>query len=385
VLGGLWTKTRTPIGLDLGSACIRMVQLQQRADGLAATAVASRPLPEQAAIGSDAYHQAVGQAVSDILAGGGFTGRRIVSCLPVAVMHYKNLRLPKMPMTDMAQAVYWDAQERLRSIGQKLATQFVDAGEVRQGDEVRHEIILMAAPEEFIDKHLKSLVKAGLQVDAIECAPPAITRAIHHDHNEDKSGLHCLSIDVGYSHTQIMITKADHVQFFKSIEVGCEHMDRAIAHQLHVTLAEAAELREQLCATPASAQPSQESNASEQAAQAMAGVAEMRQQAQLAMRSTLNDLGREVALCLRYYGVTFRGVRPSKALLFGGVSHLQPLIDILDHEAGLHCEPADPFEQIDVRAVHQNLSDPRWRGAWACAVGAARWGLPVATSGRVAA
>src|SRR6202035_1889908 len=35
-------------------------------------------------------------------------------------------------------------------------------------------------------------------------------------------------------------------------------------------------------------------------------------------RSAMEELGREISLCLRYYSVTFRGHRPSKLRLVGG-------------------------------------------------------------------
>jgi hypothetical protein len=49
-----------------------------------------------------------------------------------------------------------------------------------------------------------------------------------------------------------------------------------------------------------------------------------------ATRSTMEELGREIGLCLRYYSVTFRGQRPNKLRLLGGEAADPMLLGVLN-------------------------------------------------------
>src|SRR5690606_19290036 len=85
-----------PIGLDIGTDSIRMLQLEIVDDAPAVlAAMRQRRSVSPAAEGggpadlSDTLRRMVRQ--------GGFHGRRVVASLPREILHLKNLRLPPMP------------------------------------------------------------------------------------------------------------------------------------------------------------------------------------------------------------------------------------------------------------------------------------------------
>jgi len=354
VFGGRRKSVEGPIGIDVGDHTIRMLQFAYEGDKPVAIAAASRPLGHGIGPQSgDAYHQAVADAVKDMLAHGGFHGRRVVSCLPAASIIYKNIRLPKMPYDELAGAVEWEASERLKFAGDAMNIQFYDAGEVIQGQDKRQEVILLAAPRKFIDLHIESLQRSEIDLCAIDAVPSALARCndyAYPQNDEDDAPVRVV-IDVGYNGTKVLITRGSRICFFKLIETGGRHMDEALAEKLGLPTATAAEVRHEWM------------NGNDQGANGAQIVA--------ALAPVVEEMAREIGLCLRYYSVTFRGRRPEEAWIVGGESGNTWLWARLCDEVDLKPSSQDPLGSFDLTQVLSEVGGPaQWTG-WGVAVGLA--------------
>jgi len=349
VFGGTLNKRLCPIGVDVGSQHIKLMQLERSGDGYRAVAAASADLPLDLSPGSDAYHQAVAETVNAARQAGGFVGKTAVSALPADAVQYKNLRLPKMPAKDLASAVRWEANDRLQLTSEPHAVQYFDAGEVRQGDEDRHEVILLAAPESFVEKHVAALVEAGLTPEAIDVVPGALARCL--ELNADQAGAEMprVMIDIGFSGSKVLICRGGRILFFKLIDIGGKHFDEAAAKHLSVPRSELTALRQQMHRDESSVQE------------------HIRRAIYESIRPALAELGREIGLCLRYYSVTFRGRRPEQADLIGGESGQAWLEKMLTEQAGVAIATADPLAAVDCAAVAQVIGPAS--PAWAVAAG----------------
>jgi hypothetical protein len=60
-------------------------------------------------------------------------------------------------------------------------------------------------------------------------------------------------------------------------------------------------------------------------------------------RSIIEDLGREISLCLRYYSVTFRGHRPTRLRLVGGEACDPQLLALLNSNLTIPVEAGKPL------------------------------------------
>src|SRR5687768_4694335 len=114
-----------------------MLQLERSGDGYAVVAAESRALPAEVPAESAPRVDMFVGLIRDMLDTGGFSGRKVVSCLPAKALHYKNLRVPRMPADELKAAVEWEAADRLKLPVDAMHIQFFDAGEVRQGEELR--------------------------------------------------------------------------------------------------------------------------------------------------------------------------------------------------------------------------------------------------------
>ncbi len=353
MFGGGRKSSDTPIGVDVGDHTIRMIQFTHDGDKPAAVAAASRPLGRDVnpKLG-DAYHQAVSDVIRDMLATGHFRGHRVVSCLPAASLQYKNIRLPKMPRDELAPAVQFEASERLKFSGDAMNVQFFDAGEVLQGQDARQEVILLAAPKRFIEAHVRSLQACDLEPCAIDAVPAALARCFERAHPTDEQDQAVrVVIDVGYTGTKVLIVRGQRICFFKLIDIGGWHLDQALATRLELPPSAAAEARRGWMTS--------DSNATHDARIASA------------LEPLIEELSREIGLCLRYYSVTFRGRRPEEAWIVGGESANAWLWARLCEDASLKPSVNDPLASLNLTTVQQQIGGPdQWSG-WGVAVGLA--------------
>lgn len=359
MFGGKKKKCDLPIGIDVGDSGVRMLQLSICGDAVLARAAAFEPFPGDLKVGTDTYTKALSAAIQSAYSRGEFTGNRVVSALPVSAMQCKNLRLPMMPADELDSAVQWEAADRFRMGEGQCSLQYMHAGQVNQGDEIRQELILLATPLGLVEDHVKVLTQNNLRPIAIDSVPSALARlSVMRDALQSTPTLDTavnVMIDVGQSSTKVLIALDGQVRFYKTIEIGGAHLDSVLSGTLSLSLDDACELRRSL----KSFSVESVANKSEMSEQYVSVLE--------ALQPTLKDLSREIGLCLRYYGVTFRGSRPTHAELVGGAATVW-LAAALGDTSGLKLNLNAPLGDIDLAAVRSEIR-PGGEGAWAVAAG----------------
>ena len=359
---GLRTTNYSPIGLDFGTHTVKLLQLSRDGDDWRVIAAASKSLPDNLPTQDDARRDAVAQLITQLYGSAPFKGKRVVSCLPAISVQYKNLRLPKMPPDELRQAVEWEAADRLRLDSRNFKVQFFDAGEVRQGEEVREEVIVLAASTAVVDEHTRLLTQCGLEPVGIDAVPSALARFVEYYHpNSPDAPVHVV-VDIGYSSSKVLICRNGRVVFFKLIETGGQKFDEAVAQQLDLSVADAAQLRR-------SHSEAGQSNAAQTQVFGSVKQENVEQAVMAALRASVGELAREVALCLRYYSVTFRGKRPESIALIGGETYQSHLVNMLSDAMSTSVQAIEPFERIDLAGAADLDATDRSLCEWTVAIG----------------
>ena len=364
MFGGLFDNSRCPIGLDLGSRCVRLLQLRRTGDGYAVIDAASQELPDDLPADSTQRNAALGSIVGDLVQRGSFHGRQVISCLPPQSLQFKNLRLPPMPPDALRDAVKWEASERLHLQDDGASLQFYDAGEVRQGEEIRQEVIVMVAPAKVVQEHLQILLAVDLQPVGIDAVPGALARCMAQRLSAADASDTQVILDVGYTCSKVLIARHGRVVFFKLIDIGGQKFDQVAAEHLKLPLADVTELRHRMRAvggdtTPDASQPLFGAGRRETIERALFE----------SLRPVIGELSRELSLCLRYYSVTFRGRRPESVLLVGGEACEPQLLKLLSEDGGVTVETVCPLRGMDCSGVESLAQGAAVHGEWAVAAG----------------
>ena len=345
-----------PIGLDIGHDSVKMIQLERAGDSLSVQAAALGALPLEARANPQSRVALAAVLVREMLREHSFRGRRVVAALPREMVHIRHLRLPVILDTDLDAAVCAEAKSLLPFEPAEAQVQFLPVGEVRQGGELKQEVILLAARHRDVNEFVETMSEAGLILEALDVEACAMYRAVDRfvRRRDDEQEVHVL-VDIGVHRSQVVIGRGREISFIKSIEIGGRHFQEAVSRKLGITLEEAQSLRRRLI-DPAEV-PVDEKDP-------------VRQAAHDATRAAIEDLGREISRCLRYYAVTFRGHGPTRLRLIGGEAADPQLLTTLNKLLAIPAEVSQPLLSLDTRRMSLDGTSGTL-AAWGMALGLA--------------
>ena len=260
-----------------------------------------------------------------------------------------------------------EAAERFDLDPARDAIDYLLAGSVRQGDEVKNEYILFAVDNETVDAHIRLLEEAGLTPTAIDAPPCALFRTFERTmrRQEDRERT-IIFIDVGYRYTTVVFGRGGEICFVKQIAIGMAQFNDEVASALGIAAPEAESFRLRL----------QREDSLDAAT---------RRHVVDALNVTSEQLAGEISLCLRYYTVTFRGKRVERAVVAGGGAYEQVLRDVLRRHLSVEVEVAEPLRGFEVRSDRIDNGGANGFADLALAVGLSLkgWESPLAAPARI--
>jgi type IV pilus assembly protein PilM len=351
-----------PIGVDLGFDSVKLLQLEQQPGSLAVASAVRLSMPEDAPRDpTERLPVAVG-LVRQALEQHHFHGRKVICTLPREIAHVKNLRLPPMPLDELGSAVQFEAQTAFPFDVDRAAIRFLPAGEVRSNQDVRQEVLVVGVKNDDLLQFLEQIHHSGAQVDSLDFEPCALYRLVDRfiRRKSDEQEVNVI-LDVGARRSQIVIGRGREISFYKSIEIGGLHLNTAVAEKLGITVSEAKALRRKI---------NDRSGLEPDVKGKETDADPVDQAVQDATRARVEDLAREVSLCVRYYLVTFRGHRPHRVRLVGGEAADSQLRETLNAALTIPVEASRPLLSVDTRKM--NAGDRRgFMSEWGIALGLA--------------
>lgn len=369
-----------PIAVDFGSYALRVAQLAGREGRWRVLAAACHVYPpaEQGDM-PDGLDRPVGlfrgrlalSALAGLLRQHRFIGREVVTALNEPALRIKNIRLPEMPEAEVPGAVRYEALERIPGLDEAAEVRFLPAGVVAgsaSGSAGQHEVIVLAAESKVVRGHLEMLSELGLHSAGMDAPPCAVFRPFERflRREEDREQVNVF-LDLGWSGTRITLTRGDQMVFTRSFEVGGARFSRLVAERLSVEPAEAERLRRQV-----SELGETDGRPGDRRFHNGGGAVDARtaEAVKEATRAGLEQLGKEISLCLRYYAVTFRGRRADTVTCVGGESLDRRQLETLSEILGLPCRVGFPLRGIPCTGAMEGRQDGSL-AEWATAIGLA--------------
>ena len=356
-----------PIGLDIGVDGVRMIQFEVITGGSASAspslkvvAAARKEFPVELrdadGASDDERLNCARDLIGRMLSQHPFHGRAVVTSLPRNIVSFKNLRLPVMPAVELDAAIRFESRNIFSFDTEQARIDYLPAGEVRHGGDVRQEVIVIAAQNADVNGYIEKLHRCGVVIASLDVAPCALFRCVERfvRRREDEQEVQVL-IDIGARTSQMIIGRGREISFYKSIEIGGRHFNDAVARKLGITFDEARALRRRFVETLDPATDGRERDA-------------VRQAVYDATRSTIENLGREIAMCLRYHSVTFRGHRPARLRLVGGEAQDVQIQTLLAAAVNVPVEVGKPLYSVNTSAM--SATDQKTpMSEWATAMG----------------
>jgi len=377
------TRIQQPIGLDIGHNSIKMIQLAVNAGHVSVLAADKVRIDPR--INGDVQQRRsfIVSKIKQMLAEGNFRGKKVISCLPNDILKITSLRLAEVENERIEQALRKEVIQRFGLDPDKDAVDYVLVGDVRQGDEIKSELVLFAADNDSIKKHIELLEEAGLRPVGIDVVPCALFRSFERSlrRQEDRERT-MVFVDVGSRFTTVVFSHGREISFVKQISVGGENFNKEIATKLGISVNEAEMLRGKL-RMEKTANAGRDLGASSQSEDGCGSYADSenreaalenldastRQVMVDAINAVAEQLAGEISLCFRYYTVTFRGKRVERAVFSGGEAYEKILLNVLKRQLAVEIEMAQPLKGFDLMNLSFDSDERGLLCEWAVAVG----------------
>ena len=335
-----------PIGLDIGSHCVKLIQFS--ADHSRVIDAARWELPDGETMSAAERWPQVAAAVRQAREGRHFRGRETVIGFGAPELTVQNVRVAKAPGGELDKIVRQEAAGRLPYPVEEAEIRFIEAADVRQGETTKREVILLTCRKTTLIDALSAIEETGLRIAAVDVEPAALLRCYAKQFRRDEDRQQrSLFVHLGAATAVALIAKGTDVLFIKYIDVGGRHLDDAVARALDMTRSEAATLRRH----------NGDRRADQQDPEITRSVAE-------ATRPVVERLAGELALCTRYHSVTFRGQPLARVVISGGEA-TPALGELIGIRLDLKWELGDPLRTYEI-AVQAGR-----KGQWDVATGLA--------------
>ncbi|KPK83608.1 MAG: hypothetical protein AMJ81_07765 [Phycisphaerae bacterium SM23_33] len=342
-----------PIGIDLGTAVIKMAQVRAVEDRLELLAAASAEVPADCREDVSRRMDFLGDQLPQLHKTGGFKGRKCVLSLPATETFVEHVKTAKMPPDELDKALRRELDGKLPCDPAEAVIRHVVAGETHDDREARLEVIAMGASRRVVGGYLEMARQSNLYVIGLSLEPCAILecfgRLFRRAGDEDRV---TLFLDLGPTCTQVVMGHGAKLVFARNLMGGTRQLDEAAAAALGLSADQVSATRRQL------SQPD-------------SPCAELHRIHE-AMGEALRSVTREITKCLRYYESVFPARSVERAIFLGGEALDRGLCQRMAQQINLTAQIGDPLTGIGPLAgtnakntLNRRVAQP----AWAVAVG----------------
>jgi type IV pilus assembly protein PilM len=307
------------VGLDIGSSCIKAVELTREKYDHVITGYAQ----------IDVHHESSRQdAIAELMATAKFRTKRVASAVSGKSVVFRYITMPEMSDDKLLQAVRLEADKYIPFDVEdvELGAQRLDVGGEESAD---HEmkVLLVAAKKAVVQDHSRMLTDLGLQPVSVGVDGFALGNAWELgdavNPGIQETGRTVALVDIGSTKASINILRDNISCFAREVPIGGQDLTNAIARRLGIEPGKAEELKRD---------PGEDLGIMQEA-----------------IGQTLEDLGNEVNLSFDFFENQFDG-EVREVWLTGGTSLLPLLEENFEKIFEKRTKTWNPIEGLMVKA-----------------------------------
>jgi type IV pilus assembly protein PilM len=230
-------KSKTSVGLDIGSSLIKVVEVDHSKDSPMLTRYGIVKLPSEAIVEVEIMDQSlVVQGIQECMAKAGVTGKAVVTAVSGRAVIVKKVIMDKMNPDDAKEAIFWEAEQHVPFDIDDVCLDFQVLNEDVGANQM--EILLVAAKKEMVNAHAGIVRDAGLDPVVIDVDSFAIQNAVEAT-TDSGAGRVVGLVNIGSDVTNINIIQNNIPYFTRDLSVGSNVFVEAVQRELGVTFEEA--------------------------------------------------------------------------------------------------------------------------------------------------
>jgi len=339
-----------PVGIDLGSSTIKMVQMRRLVNSdIELVAFGSAEIDSEARRDFCKLMAPAGDAIREMLKSLPFRSRQCIVSLPASATFVHHVKIPKLPASETPKAVRAELQGKLPYPVEHAIVRHIVVGDAFGDGEARREVIVVAAPRAFVDACLNMTHRLKLDLVGVNIQHCAIVECFARLFRRSNDATRTiLYVDIGAASTQVVLSQGSQIVFARNLTGGGEDFDRAIADGLNISLSQANTMRRSL---PGGQQH-----------------ADAETELYRLLNPPIERLGQELKQCLRYYDGVFRNQAVERVIFLGGQAYDKRLCQTVAQRLNLPAQIGDPLVRVQFApGAAPETEEPK--PDWAVAVG----------------
>jgi type IV pilus assembly protein PilM len=240
-------RSRSIIGLDIGSHQIKAIYLERKRGGWTVTAAGVAPTPPDT-VAEGIVHEPVqvAEAISQLLRDRNIPPGEAIAAISGSTVTVRQIRMPNVPTGALPKAVRFEAAKYLPSV-QESAVEYAILG--KSGEPLQLDVLLVAAPNDMVNSRVFAMERAGLEPVAIDIEAFALLRSLIAAGFDLSEPMAVLNMGAAFTDFHILFDQS--IALTRSIPMGGSTLTQAIVSAANVSVEDAEALKQQLDLQPA--------------------------------------------------------------------------------------------------------------------------------------
>ena len=320
----LFNRSRSIVGLDIGSSCVKAVELKAAGKGYKVAAYSAEPVPPDSIVdGAIIDGTAVAEAIRRVFQSKAFKTKEVVASLSGNAVIVKKISLPVMTAAELDESIYWEAEQYIPFDIQdvNLDYQILDGG---RGGEAggTMEVLLVAAKKEKIADYTGVIAQAGRTPVIVDVDAFALQNAYELNYGFEGSAVVVL-LNAGASAININIVAGEQSVFTRDISLGGNAYTEAVQRELNLPFESAEQLKKGMPVDGATFED-----------------------VLPVLRAMTENVLLEVQKTFDFFKATASTDRIDRIMLSGGASRVEGFAEALQERFGTPVEMFDPFRKV---------------------------------------
>jgi type IV pilus assembly protein PilM len=318
---GLFRRSTSLVGLDIGSSAVKAVELTKSRTGYQMTGFAYQPLgPDAVVDGAVMDSPAVAEAIKRTLTAGRFKRKSVAAGVSGHSVIVKRIVLPVVTEKEVDAAIRFDADQYLPFGLADVNMDYQVLGP-NDGDEPGMEVLLVAVKKDKIQNHTNVISLAGRSANVVDIDAFALQNAFEINY-PSRDHVTTALLNIGASLMNINITKGGVPLFIRDVSVGGNQYTDILQKELELSFQEAEDLK---------------------VGKGRGTEAEM---VQPLLESITDMLIGEVQKTFDFFKETYPSESIARVLISGGTSRMSGLAEKIETTFGCPAEVLDPMKAI---------------------------------------
>ncbi|WP_027882559.1 type IV pilus assembly protein PilM [Meiothermus rufus] len=341
--GGLLRPRVEAIGLEIGSANIKMVELSGTPPSLKNLSIRPTP-PGVIQEGSITEPGALTDLIKEMLAEMRTRKRYVVTAASNLAVITHTLQVPKMPIKQMEEAVRWEAERYIPFPIDEVVLDYAPLDPLEaipEGEQM--DVVVGAARQETVASLVEALKASELEPLVIDVKPFAGLRTLTNRLVATDREPITLFLEIGAESSALVLTRGERLLLNRVINLSGKDFTTAIAKAFNLDLMDAEEAKKNygLATIPTE---DEDLLLDFDAERERFNPARMYD----AIRPVLVELTTELRRSLEFFRVQVGDLGVDQGFVAGGGSKLRSLVPLLGDTLGIPLETADPWQGIQI-------------------------------------